>query len=41
MSLTSTGLDLSSKIFEMLAHLKQLPSEVTVEFLKKEFQQLL
>jgi hypothetical protein len=40
MSLTSTGLDLSSKIFEMLAHLKQLPSEVTVEFLKKEFQQL-
>ncbi len=40
MSPTSTGLDLSSKIFEMLARLKQLPSEVTVEFLKKEFQQL-
>jgi hypothetical protein len=40
MSPTSTGLDLSSKIFEMLAQLKQLPSEVTVEFLKKEFQQL-
>ena len=37
---TSTGLDLSSKIFELLAQLKQLPSEVTVEFLKKEFQQL-
>ena len=41
MSATSTGLDLSSKIFEMLAQLNQLPSEVTVEFLKKEFQQLL
>ena len=41
MSPTATGLDLSSKIFEMLAQLKQLPSEVTVEFLKKEFQQLL
>jgi hypothetical protein len=40
MSPTSSGLDLSSKIFEMLAQLKQLPSEVTVEFLKKEFQQL-
>jgi hypothetical protein len=40
MSPTATGLDLSSKIFEMLAQLKQLPSEVTVEFLKKEFQQL-
>jgi len=40
MSPTSTGLDLSSKIFEMLAQLKQLTSEVTVEFLKKEFQQL-
>jgi hypothetical protein len=40
MSPTSNGLDLSSKIFEMLAQLKQLPSEVTVEFLKKEFQQL-
>ena len=37
---TSTGLDLSSKIFEMLAQLKQLPSEVTVGFLKKEFQGL-
>lgn len=41
MSSTSTGLELSSKIFEMLTQLKQLPSEVTVEFLKKEFQALL
>ena len=41
MSPTATGLDLSSKIFEMLAQLQELSSEVTVEFLKKEFQQLL
>lgn len=40
MAPTSTGLDLSSKIFEMLAQLKQLPSEVTVDFLKREFQGL-
>jgi hypothetical protein len=37
---TSTGLDLSSKIFEMLAQLNQLSSEVTVEYLKREFQKL-
>ena len=41
MNTTSTGLDLSAKIFEMLAQLQELSSEVTVEFLKKEFQQLL
>ena len=41
MNATSTGLDMSSKIFEMLAQLNQLPSEVTVEFLKREFQELL
>ena len=41
MNTASTGLDLSAKIFEMLAQLKELSSEVTVEFLKKEFQQLL
>ena len=40
MSTTSTGLDLSSKVFEMLAQLRQLPSEITIEFLKKEFQGL-
>ena len=37
---TSTGMDLSAKIFEILSQLEQLPSEVTVEFLKKEFQEL-
>lgn len=41
MNTASTGLDLSAKIFEMLAQLQELSSEVTVEFLKKEFQQLL
>lgn len=40
MQQTSTGLDLSSKIFEMLAQLNQLSSEVTVEYLKREFQKL-
>lgn len=40
MQATSTGLDLSSKIFEMLAQLNQLSSEVTVEYLKREFQKL-
>lgn len=41
MNSASTGLDLSAKIFEMLAQLKELSSEITVEFLKKEFQQML
>jgi len=40
LAVNSTGLDLSSKIFEMLAQLKQLPSEVTIDFLKNEFQRL-
>jgi hypothetical protein len=40
MTATSTGMDLSAKIFEILSQLEQLPSEVTVEFLKKEFQEL-
>lgn len=40
MSATSTGMELSAKIFEILSQLEKLPSEVTVEFLKKEFQEL-
>ncbi len=40
MTATSTGMELSAKIFEILSQLEQLPSEVTVEFLKKEFQEL-
>ena len=40
MSATSTGMELSAKIFEILSQLEQLPSEIAVEFLKKEFQEL-
>ena len=41
MNTQSTGLELSSKIFEMLSQLNQLSSEISVEYLKKEFQNLL
>jgi hypothetical protein len=37
---TSTGMDLSAKIFEIVAEVGQLPTEITVEFLKKELQEL-
>jgi hypothetical protein len=37
---TSTGMDLSAKIFEIVAEIGQLPTEITVEFLKKELQEL-
>lgn len=37
---TSTGIDLSSKIFEIVAEIGQLPTEITVEYLKKELQEL-
>jgi hypothetical protein len=37
---TSTGMDLSAKVFEVVAEIGQLPSEVTVELLKKEIQEL-
>lgn len=40
MQATSTGLDLSAKIFEIVAEVGQLPSEITVEYLKKELQEL-
>jgi hypothetical protein len=40
MSGTSTGIELSSKIFEILSQMDQIPSDITVEFLKKEFQEL-
>ncbi len=40
MSATSTGLDLSAKIFEIVAEIGQLPTEITVEYLKKEIQEL-
>ena len=37
---TSTGMDLSAKVFEVVAEIGQLPSDVTVELLKKEIQEL-
>ena len=40
MQATSTGIDLSSKIFEIVAEICQLPTEITVEYLKKELQEL-
>ena len=36
----ATALELSSKIFELVAQLELLPSEVAIEYLKKEFQEL-
>ena len=36
----ATAIDLSAKIFELVAQLEKLPSEVATEFLKIEFQEL-
>ncbi len=38
---TATGTELASKIFEIIAEVGTLPTEIAVEFLKKEFQALL
>jgi hypothetical protein len=40
MGATSTGMDLSAKIFELVAEIGQLPTEITVEYLKREIQEL-
>ncbi len=40
MQANSTGMELSAKIFELVAEIGQLPSEITVELLKKELQEL-
>ncbi len=40
MEATSMALDLAGKIFEISAEIGQLPSEITVEVLKKEIQSL-
>ena len=40
MTVTSTGMELSGKIFELVAEIGLLPSEITVEALKKEVQEL-
>ena len=36
----SMALDLSAKIFEITAEVGQLPTEITIEFLKRELQEL-
>jgi hypothetical protein len=36
----ATAIELSAKIFELVAQLEKLPSEVATEFLKIEFQEL-
>jgi beta-phosphoglucomutase-like phosphatase (HAD superfamily) len=38
MTETSTGMDLSAKIFEIVAEVGVLPSEITVDYLKKELK---
>ncbi|MDG1148064.1 MAG: hypothetical protein P8N52_07145 [Crocinitomicaceae bacterium] len=40
MEATSLGMDLSSKIFEIVAEVGVLPTEIAVDRLKKEFQEL-
>lgn len=40
MSATSLGMDLSSKIFEIVGEVGVLPTEIAVEALKKEMQEL-
>lgn len=40
MTATSMALDLSAKIFEITAEVGKLPTEITIEYLKKELQEL-
>lgn len=40
MDVTSMSMDLSAKIFEISAEVGKLPTEITVEYLKKELQEL-
>ncbi len=40
MSAAATGMDLSAKIFEIVAEIGQLPTEITVDYLKRELQEL-
>lgn len=40
MSNIATSTDLAGKIFEIVAEVGQLPTEITVEYLKKELQEL-
>lgn len=40
MQATSMGMDLSAKIFEVVAEIGELPSEITVKVLKEDLQKL-
>ncbi len=40
MQATSTGTDLASKIFEIVAEVGTLPTEIAVDYLKREIQEL-
>ena len=40
MNETALSIDLATKIFELVGEIGQLPTEITVEFLKKELQDL-
>jgi hypothetical protein len=40
MTAASTGMELSAKVFEILSQMDQIPSDITIEYLKKEFQEL-
>ncbi|MEN9302707.1 MAG: hypothetical protein RL264_1136 [Bacteroidota bacterium] len=40
MSPTATGMELSAKILEMVSQLEVLTSDVAIDYMKKEFQQL-
>lgn len=37
---TALSTDLATKIFELVGEIGQLPTEITVEYLKKELQEL-
>lgn len=40
MNATSTGTDYAAKVFEIVAEVGTLPTEITVDYLKKELQEL-
>jgi len=40
MQATSTGTDLAAKIFELVAEIGKLPTEITIDYLKRELQEM-
>jgi len=40
LSATATGMELSAKIFEILSQMDLIPSDIAIDYLKKEFQEL-